>query len=287
MVISLYTHLTPSANSLPDLFQSDHDFDLVSGLNHKAGLTTLERQAQTTALAAGKEGQDVDCIYYTIYGGSCSDPVWIRQHRDSGVLNTLIAEKETKMITTPTTDQELEFHIRDPCYVYVLLGACAMTLGCQLPDLYIAMLKKVYTEGGLRPDAPKQMEKALFGPDGYTNGTPYDLESKDLLQIANSMNHKEGSAAQPHGRVWHERHGSRGIFNTDMGSSFTSKIIGELRWKHNSPDTCASCNAKSGPDGKSLLMCSKCKDRKYCSKECQMVHWKVHKKLCELVKTSL
>jgi hypothetical protein len=191
MVISLYTHLTPSANSLPDLFQSDHDFDLVSDLNHKAVLTTLERQAQTTALAAGKEGQDVDCIYYTIYGGSCSDPVWIRQHRDSGVLNTLIAEKETKMITTPTTDQELEFHLRDPCYVYVLLGACAMTLGCQLPDLYIAMLKKVYTEGGLMPDAPKQIKKALFGPDGYTNGTPYDLESKDLLQIANYMNHKD------------------------------------------------------------------------------------------------
>jgi hypothetical protein len=174
MVISLYTHLTPSANSLPDLSQSDHDFDLVSDLNHKAVLTTLEREAQTAALAAGKEGQDVDCIYYTIYGGSCSDPVWIRQHRDSGVLNTLIAEKETKMITTPTTDQELEFHIRD-----------------QLPDLYIAMLKKVYTEGGLMPDAPKQIKKALFGPDGYTNGTPYDLESKDLLQIANYMNHKD------------------------------------------------------------------------------------------------
>lgn len=189
------------------------------------------------------------------------------------------------MITAPTKEQELEFHLQDPCYVYVLLGACAMTLGCRLPAPYIAMLKKVYTEGGLMPDALKQMKKALFGPDGYTNGTPYDFESKDLLQTANSMNHED---QQPNrmGVFGMNVMGPGGIFNTGMGSSFTSKIIGDLRRKHDSPDTCALCDAASASDGKNLLVCSKCKDRKYCSTDCQKKHWKVHKKLCEPVKPS-
>jgi hypothetical protein len=61
-------------------------------------------------------------------------------HLDSGVLAKLIKAKEDKML-----GQEQEaFSFQDPCYVYVLLGACAMTLGCQLPDSYISMLKKLY-----------------------------------------------------------------------------------------------------------------------------------------------
>lgn len=48
------------------------------------------------------------------------------------------------------------------------------------------MLKKVYIEGGLMPDAQRQMRRALFGPGGYKNGKPYDFRSKTLLETANS-----------------------------------------------------------------------------------------------------
>jgi hypothetical protein len=98
----------------------------------------------------------------------------------------MIAQKEATMLAMPTKNRELEFALQDPCYVYVLLGACAMTLGYPLPQGYIATLKKVYTEGGLMPDALKQMKKALAGPGGYRNGEAYDFESKDLIETANS-----------------------------------------------------------------------------------------------------
>jgi hypothetical protein len=62
-----------------------------------------------------------------------------------------------------------------------------MTLGCRLPDTYISMTKKVYKEAGLMPDALQQMKKALFGPDGYKNGVPYDFGSKTLDETANSL----------------------------------------------------------------------------------------------------
>lgn len=40
---------------------------------------------------------------------------------------------------------------------------------------------------------------------------------------------------------------------------------------------CVAMKTKTGGD---LLMCSKCKERKYCSKECQVDHWKSHKLVC-------
>jgi len=44
---------------------------------------------------------------------------------------------------------------------------------------------------------------------------------------------------------------------------------------------CGRCNADSGcGDGAALLWCSRCKTIGYCSKECQRLHWKVHKPAC-------
>jgi hypothetical protein len=163
---------------------------MVGDLGHEAGLTKLEEYAQAAAKAAGRSEKEVQGIYYSLYGGSAPDVV--RKHLNSGVLAKMIAEKEEAMLAIPTKDDELRNCLQDPCYTYVLLGACAMTLGCHLPESYLAMLKKVYTEGGLMPDALNQMKQALFGPNGYANdGTPYDFESKTLIETANSMDCKD------------------------------------------------------------------------------------------------
>ncbi len=45
---------------------------------------------------------------------------------------------------------------------------------------------------------------------------------------------------------------------------------------------CATCSDRLKP----LLTCSVCKREKYCSKECQAAHWKVHKSLCKVMKGS-
>lgn len=44
---------------------------------------------------------------------------------------------------------------------------------------------------------------------------------------------------------------------------------------------CAHDFANLGPP--KHLFCSKCKIEPYCSRECQVVHWKIHKKLCKVV----
>jgi hypothetical protein len=164
---------------------------MVGDLGHEAGLTKLEEDAQAAAKAAGRSQKEVQGIYYSLYGGSAPDVV--RKHLNSGVLAKMIAEKEKAMLAIPTKDDELKNYLQDPCYTYVLLGACAMTLGCHLPESYLAMLRKVYTEGGLMPDALNQMKQALFGPNGYANdGTPYDLNIR-LLRL---QQHHDGTIYQ-------------------------------------------------------------------------------------------
>lgn len=249
------------------------------------GLTKLEEEMQAAAKASGKSEKEVDNIYLSIYGGG-SHPDVVRKHLDSGVLANLIKAKEAKMLSIPngSHDQQLEYLFRDPCYGYVLLGACAMTLGCTLPDSYIDMLKIVYTEGGLMPEALKQMHKALFGPDGYKNGAPYDFESKDLVETANAMVDDSDDKSNGLGYKMLNVMSPGGIFNTGMGNSTDSIIMKELRSKLHNPDACAECSARHGQDGTELLQCSRCKDRKYCSSACQKKHWKIHKKLCKPAK---
>jgi hypothetical protein len=255
----------------PGLFQSDHDFDIVDELASEAGVSQLQKEAQAKLKAEGRD-KEADDIYYSINSYACSDPKLVRKHLDSGVLAKLIADKEAKLLTIP---EKHEWH--DPCYIYVLLGVCAMTLGCQLPESYISMLKKVYREGGLMPVALKQMKKALFGPDGFENGVPYDFEVKSFEQMAMETDRKPGSS----GIISMNVIGPGGIFNTGMGDSTTSKIIKELRDKHNNPDLCGGCGLKAGEEGTVLMRCGQCKDRKYCSSDCQKKSWKVHKKVCD------
>ncbi|KAJ8110692.1 hypothetical protein OPT61_g6526 [Boeremia exigua] len=269
------------------LFQSDHDYDTLSELGHEMGLTKLEEELQAAAKAAGKSKGEVNDIELSIYGGG-SHPDIVRKHLDSGVLVDLIKVKEAKLLSIPSgsPDQELEYALRDPSYGYVLLGACAMTLGCQLPEPYIAMLKVVYTEGGLMPDALKQMRKALFGSGGYNNGEPYDFKSKNLIETANSREPSERKV-NALGFVPMNVLSPGGFFNTGMGNSTDSAVMKELRNKLHSPGTCAGCSALCGQGGAALLQCVRCKDRRYCSVQCQKKHWKIHKKLCQAGKLGL
>ncbi|KAF2165433.1 hypothetical protein M409DRAFT_55829 [Zasmidium cellare ATCC 36951] len=45
---------------------------------------------------------------------------------------------------------------------------------------------------------------------------------------------------------------------------------------------CDACGAKTAKDGEPLLECSKCKVRKYCSRQCQKDDWKTHKTVCKV-----
>lgn len=254
------------------LFQSDHDFDMISELDEEADLHMLMEDD----IAKAKANGDMDAeenFYYSMY---CpSHPEVVRKYLDSGVLASLIGKKKAEMLGPPS---EWGF-LRDPCYAYVLLGACAMTLGCTIPSDCLNLLKKVYTEGGLMPGALGQMRKALYGPDGFSNGVAYDFESKDIIETANSK--EDNNPMSIGGFRLLNVMGPGGLFNTGMGNSSTSAIIKELREQHFKSDLCGGCGIRTQASGDALVQCSKCKARKYCGRECQKKHWKVHKKVCD------
>lgn len=151
-----------------------------------------------------------------------------------------------------------------------MVGDCAMRLGCQLPNSYIAMLKKVYKESGLMLDTFKQMKKALFGPDNYKNARAIRLPIQEPDRDADRANMEN---RQPNAS------GVFGMFNTGMGDFKTST----LRNKHNNTNACGGCGAKKGEGDEALLNCGRCKDRTYCSMECQKKHWTAHRKVCKAV----
>ena len=71
------------------------------------------------------------------------------------------------------------------------------------------------------------------------------------------------------------------MFGPQGTSSIKSVIVKELRSKMHTPDICGEWSVSHGEDGKALLQCARCKDRKYCSSDCQMKHWNIYKKLCK------
>ena len=260
-------------------------------LADEADIRGFNKKAKAAAKAAGKSAEEIDRMMLFIDGKHCTDVPAVRAYLDDGLLVKMIKNRETEMLTTrinPTPEQEFKDHRMDPCYAYVLLGACAMTLGCHLPEPYVAMLKKVYDQGGLMPDAQRQMKKALFGPDGYQNGVPYDFKSLSLEEQADANGKIPGGNKPNHfGFVGMNVLEPGHLFNTGMTTCKTSAVIKELRSKYNNPDACGECAARQGQDGAALLQCARCKDRRYCSTACQKNHWKVHKKVCQAEKLGL
>jgi hypothetical protein len=136
------------------------------------------------------------------------------------------------------------------------------------------------------PDAVQQMKGALFGPNAYKNGVPYDFESKGLLETANSLS-ATGAKPNASGFMGLNVPSPGGIFGGGMGGSDTSIVLKEMRDKKNKSGACGGCGVEKRDDGSALQVCGGCKDRRYRSTACQTKHWKkVHKKVCEPAKVA-
>ena len=243
----------------------------------------LEEQAKEQAKAedgkaAGKgkrvteDGGDCDDrIYYSIYANLCSDPELVRKYLDSGVLTRMIARYEAKMLAN--SEKRNGYH--HDGYKFILLGACAMSLGCHLPESYKAMMKKHFQSVGLMRDALTQMNKALNGPNGYKDGEPYEFGSLGLHDTMAMGGPPEADLIFPNMMNVEAPGGMHDVFLQGVA---ISKAIRDAH----PMNVCGGCGAKKGGDAAALLTCSKCQERKYCTRECQKWHWKVHKTACRV-----
>lgn len=274
------------------LFESDHDYDLVSDMDHEAGLRALEDEAKKKTKQhnphSSKEGDENtaksgnstsenkatetqedhgDFPTLSVYAGMCADVALVREHLDSGVLLKLINEKKTKM-DAATEPYDLSWAVYD----LVLLGACAMSLGCKIPGDFKALLIKHYRSTDLQRDALMQMQVALGdSPKRYKEGEPYDFGSRGVEETANDQNKDD-----------HLFPNGKGFQLINVAAPF-----GMMRNPNQAPpkefaaNVCGGCGAKERGDGDPLLSCGKCKTRRYCGKVCQQAHYKRHKPLCK------
>ena len=157
------------------IFQSDYDYDIISYLDNDAGLRSLEDEARAKAQAAGhpsakkdREGGR-DHIHFSVYADLCSDVKAVREHLDGGVLGKMHQQRKAKL------NDDTEYF--RPGYILVILGACAMSLGCALPTELREYMKMNFEKVGLMRDALVQVRKAL---KEYKDGEEYDFGSKGI-----------------------------------------------------------------------------------------------------------
>jgi len=275
------------------LFESDHDYDIVDDFTSYASISELENEVKKQAELndsvkeafareanhRDKEQEHNDRIYLSIYANHCSTEAaveLVRHYLDSGILVSMVAKLEAKKRYSRIG------------YDYVLLGACAMTLGCHLPINFKLALMEVYDQVGLMDEGLTQMRKALHGPNGYVNGVPYDFGSLGLLETAatRSQTDEEGAGKTVEDLPQPEKP----VFTPELTAVMTD-MVKRVKWeakdkkvaaqqKEYGVGLCGGCGAEKGQSGAVLLACSKCKQQNYCSKECQKKHWKSHKAVC-------
>ena len=166
-----------------------------------------------------------------------------------------------------------------PGYTFVLVGACAMSLGCKLrTDIRRRLINK-FDRSGLMPEAENQICAALIGPNAYKSGEPYEFDSPGLVETANADTNRTPNAF---GVIGLNVPAPGGFFAAPKRTTKLPPKPTDAELESMFPgELCAGCGAKEGEEGGALLACGKCKTRKYCGKECQKQHWKLHKALCE------
>jgi hypothetical protein len=56
----------------------------------------------------------------------------------------------------------------------------------------------------------------------------------------------------------------------------------KIAFSSNTPEGCANCGNYREPGSPALSVCGACQGLRYCSRQCQIAHWKVHKESCRI-----
>jgi len=257
-----------------NLFDSDHDFDSISDLNHEAGLDKLaaalraKEQANKGIKATEKSTEDEDDDGYdyrfSLHSGSHElndeEVLAVREHLESGVLDRMINERLQKVKSGKANPYTY------PGYELVLIAVCAMEYGCHLSESFLDHFRRNIRSVGLMRDAVKQVDVALNDPvKGYKNdGTKYEL-----AQFTGS----EADKISP-GSIMLNTPAPFGFFAARGAQAVqpNTRVFAD--------GLCGGSGAHKKEDGGQLMRCAKCHTQTYCCAACQKADWKRHKLVC-------
>ncbi|KAF1351354.1 hypothetical protein BDV97DRAFT_398291 [Delphinella strobiligena] len=207
-----------------------------------------------------------------------SQPDKLRKQFDDGILVSLTDQYLSRVGKKPKDGNEAWYTVT---YKLMLLTAVAMQLGCQLPRSLRDFTSTNYRSTNLQHDGIAQMGKALRN---YKDGTPYDFESKGLVETMNSHGSNEDDRLYPGSWLINTPSPEWGPGHKDMMQNLAKKLRERMEaGAYDYPaDACGNCGKKPAADGaRELKRCGHCGSKPYCSKECQKSHWPKHKKICK------
>jgi hypothetical protein len=196
---------------------------------------------------------------------------------DAGALSKLFTTYKIKV-----DDGDKGFY--PPSYKLIILGACAISLGCTLPDAFKTWLEHAHDKVNLMPKGVRQLSKALYGPDGAVPGKPFDLGSAGLIATMEGARDDEDELLFPNSNGAFQMLNTSSPFSLltpESAQSISKDLQAQRQESKFAEDLCNGCGAKQAANGVPLLTCGKCKKRRSCSKACQKKMWKVHKVLCK------
>lgn len=263
-----------------DLFENSSDLDIVAKFDHAAGINELER---TTNLARGDSKSPVR---YSIFGGQCSDGdaiAAVRLHLvRTGQMKKLAAKQIANFFNPLDADADYTCKGR----TCVILGACLLSLGCNLQEIdgymmyyntFEKFLKAVLRGAPITDEARATLEKAL----SKRPGNPFTFPALTLEHYRAKQTEKglSGDEIESPRQDFIEGKPAGYKSKKTAGSNFSMVVCpcvkGDLY--HGGDEIgCGSCHKTKG----TTLICSRCKEQVYCSEKCQKKDYRRHKACC-------
>ena len=156
-----------------------------------------------------------------------------------------------------------------------------MTLGCRLEPSFLAYMRRTFRDSGIMRVSFLQLHTALYTTaNGYKNdGTPYDFGNPDLYSKEDYGGPSERDKIYPGSMLTNVP--APHAFHAPNAYQAGRDLDLSARTREFPDNVCGGCGDDKDESGKELMVCTRCKKKRYCGKDCQKKHWKLHKGVCK------